>query len=248
MIAYNLGNLLSRLVLPVAIQSWSLTSLQQRLFKTGAPLVRNARYLTLQLAESYLTGSLFRQILALMFILQIAGWFIFSCILMSFIEHQVHRRLMHRRNFLSAHTASFKRVFEAHALVHHKHYAEIFSDEPVARGEDKEIRLTVRKAPIKAIPIAALIALVSWQGAAVFVAAMIFHHWAWNKLHLEMHKPEQRVFSTWPVYKFLARYHCLHHRHRDRNFNVVFPLADYVLGTSVRANEADLKYMEQWGL
>src|SRR2546428_6285543 len=75
-----------------------------------------------------------------MFILQIAGWFIFSCILMSFIEHQVHRRLMHRRNFLSAHTASFKRVFEAHALVHHKHYAEIFSDEPVARGEDKEIR------------------------------------------------------------------------------------------------------------
>src|SRR5438034_9862307 len=69
-IAYNLGNLLRRLVLPVAIQSWSLTSLQQRLFKTGAPLVRDARYFTLQLAESYLTGSLFRQILALMFILQ----------------------------------------------------------------------------------------------------------------------------------------------------------------------------------
>jgi len=92
-----------------------------------------------------------------MFILQIGGWFIFSCILMSFIEHQVHRRLMHRRNFLSAHTASFKRVFEAHALVHHQHYAEIFSDEAVARGEDKEIRLTVRKAPIKAIPIAALL-------------------------------------------------------------------------------------------
>jgi hypothetical protein len=62
-IAYNLGNLLRRLVLPVAIQSWSLTSLQQRLFKTGARLIRHARYFTLQLAESYLTGSLFRQIL-----------------------------------------------------------------------------------------------------------------------------------------------------------------------------------------
>src|SRR6202158_116001 len=37
-IAYNLGNLLRRLVLPVAIQSWSLTSLQQRLFKTGGGL------------------------------------------------------------------------------------------------------------------------------------------------------------------------------------------------------------------
>src|SRR4030095_5965270 len=98
----------------------------------------------------------------------------------------------------SVRTASFKRVFESHALVHHKHYAEIFSDRPVAPGEDKEIRLTVRKAPIKALPFAALIALVSWHGAAVFVAVMIFHHWAWNKLHLEMHKPARRVFRTWP--------------------------------------------------
>jgi hypothetical protein len=63
-IAYNLGNLLRRLVLPVAIQDWSLTSLQQRLLKTGGRLVRHARYFTLQLAESYLTGGLFRQILA----------------------------------------------------------------------------------------------------------------------------------------------------------------------------------------
>ena len=183
-----------------------------------------------------------------MLFVEIGGWFIVSCILMSFVEHQVHSKLMHRETFLSARVASFKRMFHAHARVHHTHYSRIFSDEAVARGEDKEIRLTVRKAPIKAIPVAALLALVSWQGAAIFVAVMTFHHWAWNKIHLEMHKPEQRVFSTWPVYRFLARHHCLHHRHLDRNFNVVFPLADYVLGTSVRANEGDLRYMEQWGL
>jgi len=62
-IAYNLGNLLRRLILPLTIQSWSLTSLQQRLFKTGGRLIRHARYFVLQLAESHLTGSLFRQIL-----------------------------------------------------------------------------------------------------------------------------------------------------------------------------------------
>src|SRR6185503_20781349 len=62
-VAYNLGNLLRRLVLPVAIQNWSLTSLQQRLFKTGGRLIRHARYFVLQLAESHLTGTLFRQIL-----------------------------------------------------------------------------------------------------------------------------------------------------------------------------------------
>jgi hypothetical protein len=63
-IGYNLGNLLRRLVLPACIQSWSLTSLQQRLFKTGGRLIRHARYFTLQLAESYLTRPLFRQIVA----------------------------------------------------------------------------------------------------------------------------------------------------------------------------------------
>ena len=62
-IAYNLGNLLRRLVLPLAIRSWSLTALQQRLFKTGGCLIRHARYFVLQLAESYLTRRLSRQIL-----------------------------------------------------------------------------------------------------------------------------------------------------------------------------------------
>jgi Transposase DDE domain group 1 len=62
-IAYNLGNLLRRLALPRAIQSWSLTSLQLRLFKTGGRLIRHARYFVLQLAESYLTQRLFGQIL-----------------------------------------------------------------------------------------------------------------------------------------------------------------------------------------
>lgn len=61
-IAYNLGNLLRRLVLPVAIQDWSLTSLKQRLLKTGGRLIHHARYFTLQLAQSYLTPMLFRQI------------------------------------------------------------------------------------------------------------------------------------------------------------------------------------------
>ncbi|MBI3456061.1 MAG: transposase [Candidatus Rokubacteria bacterium] len=62
-IAYNPGNLLRGLVLPLAIQSWSLASLRQRLFKTGGRLLRHARYFILQLAESHLTRRLFGQIL-----------------------------------------------------------------------------------------------------------------------------------------------------------------------------------------
>ncbi len=62
-IAYNLGNLLRRLALPLAVQSWSLTSLQQRVFKSGGRLIRHARHYILQLAESHLTRTLFGQIL-----------------------------------------------------------------------------------------------------------------------------------------------------------------------------------------
>ena len=59
LIAYNLGNLWRRLVLPKRIEKCSLASLQQRLVKTGGRLVKHARYYWLLLAESHLTRRLF---------------------------------------------------------------------------------------------------------------------------------------------------------------------------------------------
>jgi hypothetical protein len=67
-LAYNLENLWRPLVLPARIATRSLTSLQQRLVKTGGRLVKHARYWLL-LAESHLTrwlfGSMLRRIWAL---------------------------------------------------------------------------------------------------------------------------------------------------------------------------------------
>ncbi len=62
-IAYNLGNLWRRLGLPKRIDAWSLTSLQQRLMKTGGRLVKHARYYWLLLAEGRLMRTLFGAIL-----------------------------------------------------------------------------------------------------------------------------------------------------------------------------------------
>jgi hypothetical protein len=149
---------------------------------------------------------------------------------------------MHKKS-----TARFQRTFEAHAIDHHGHYSKIFSDEPVAPGEDREIRLTVRKAPIKALPVAVAISFVSWVGALIFIAVVTFHHWVWNKIHLEMHKPEHRRFSNWKIYKFLAAYHWLHHRYPNKNFNVVFPFADYVLGTCAVPDEVDRQALRRLG-
>ena len=60
-----------------------------------------------------------------------------------------------------------------------------------------------------------------------------------------MHKPKQRTFSTWVIYQFLAHYHWLQLRYLDKNFKVVFPLVDYLLGTHVRANPADLHFIHE---
>ena len=59
----NLGNLWRRLGLPRGIENWSLTSLQQRLVKTGGRLVKHARYYWLLLAEGHLTRRRFGSIL-----------------------------------------------------------------------------------------------------------------------------------------------------------------------------------------
>jgi hypothetical protein len=55
----NLGNLWRRLALPKRIGNWTLTSLQQRLVRTGGRLIKHARYYWLLLAESQLTRRLF---------------------------------------------------------------------------------------------------------------------------------------------------------------------------------------------
>jgi hypothetical protein len=56
-------NLWRRLVLPKRIDASSLTSLQQRLVKTGGRLVKHVRYYWLLLAEWHLHRRLFGQML-----------------------------------------------------------------------------------------------------------------------------------------------------------------------------------------
>ena len=71
--AYNLGNLWRRLGLPNRIKSWSLTSLQHRLMKTGGRLVKHARYYWLLLAEGYLNRRLFGDMLRRIWALPVPG-------------------------------------------------------------------------------------------------------------------------------------------------------------------------------
>ena len=62
-LAYNLGNFLRRLALPKAIAAWSLRSVQVKLIKTGARMVRHARRIVFQMAEVAVSRALFAALL-----------------------------------------------------------------------------------------------------------------------------------------------------------------------------------------
>jgi hypothetical protein len=62
-LAYNLANFLRRLVLPRPIRGWTLTTLQEKLIKIGAKVVRHSEYVLFQLAEVVVPRQLFARIL-----------------------------------------------------------------------------------------------------------------------------------------------------------------------------------------
>jgi len=64
-LAYNLGNFMRTLAMPKAAESWSLTSLREKLIKIGAKVVSHGRYVTFQMAEVAVPKQMFREILSL---------------------------------------------------------------------------------------------------------------------------------------------------------------------------------------
>ena len=178
----------------------------------------------------------------------VACWLLGLTALMSFVEHQVHRKLMHRKGFLTQRFAALETAFQRHAVLHHGQYSKVFHDQPVDYGTDRGIQLSMREGFIESLPFSLVIFCFSSVGAIIFPFIACAHHFIWNQIHLEMHNPEDRFFAHWPAYKFLARHHYLHHRYPNKNFNVVFPLADYVLRTNARASDADLEGMRAEGI
>lgn len=62
-LAYNLANFLLTLTLPEAVSHWSMTTLRDRLVKTGAGIVRHGRLVTFQMAEVMVSRGFFQRIL-----------------------------------------------------------------------------------------------------------------------------------------------------------------------------------------
>jgi Transposase DDE domain group 1 len=64
-LAYNIGNFMRTLALPKTVETWSLTSLREKLVKIGAKVTSHGRYITFQLAEVAVSRKMFADILSL---------------------------------------------------------------------------------------------------------------------------------------------------------------------------------------
>jgi hypothetical protein len=93
-----------------------------------------------------------------------------------------------------------------------------------------------------------LLACVSTTAAVMFPLVVCMHHVLWNLIHLEMHKPANRAFAKWAVFKHVARHHFLHHRYPNTNFNVALPIGDYLFGTVAKPTTADWQAMRAEGI
>jgi len=62
-LAYNMANFLRTLALPSEMESWSLTTLREKVVKIGAKVIGHARYTVFQMAEVAVPRDLFRRTL-----------------------------------------------------------------------------------------------------------------------------------------------------------------------------------------
>ncbi|MBL7194210.1 MAG: hypothetical protein ISS73_09685, partial [Pirellulales bacterium] len=96
-------------------------------------------------------------------LLSIVAWFVVMVVLMSLIEHQVHRRLMHRkpRNPLLKKLHARQRIFTSHAVEHHSQYRKVFHDDPLPPGDDRGIRLNLIEGLLECLPLSLILGLVA---------------------------------------------------------------------------------------
>jgi hypothetical protein len=158
---------------------------------------------------------------------------------------------MHKKrlpNFFYYYIPSLKKTYEQHNFLHHRKYYEQFNHEPDSYGRDLDIELDLAFGAVIAIMISIPIWFLSPTFAITFFCTVITHHLLWNAIHSEMHRPKHSWFSKTFIYKFLARHHWMHHTYPGKNYNVVFPLADYIMGAYIKPNDKDNAKMKEIGI
>jgi hypothetical protein len=158
------------------------------------------------------------------------GALVGNVIFASFFEWSIHRYVMHRP------VGSFRYAFQAHALVHHQVFKADHTYHLVDPKDQETIPMAWWNGPVLILMGASPTLLLSaitghWIMLAGAATTFVLYYIAYEYIHWCMHLPKaRRVEKPW-LFRRLNGHHLLHHRYMHKNFNVVFPLADFCLGT-----------------
>jgi hypothetical protein len=153
-------------------------------------------------------------------------------ILGTITEWHAHRDLLHRR------TWPLQVLYDRHTPEHHR----IFVTEDMAMRSSREFRLVLIPAYgllailVGVLPIAVVLAYVFHQRnvAALYLATAMGFAVSYEWLHLAYHLPASHPIARLGWVARLARHHATHHDPtlmQKWNFNVTFPVWDWIRGT-----------------
>jgi Fatty acid hydroxylase superfamily len=163
---------------------------------------------------------------------------------LSLMEYIIHRHLMHKNasaKFLQ--NSYLADTFRNHAIIHHGRCYAIFDEEKSSCAE-----IDIRVKPLTMLTVMALpclsIFFLDPIASLVLFAGGIINGTLWSEIHDEMHRPTGAWFCNIRAYRYLKRRHYLHHRHPNTNFNTLFPMWDWVFGTTSVETDDDRLEMD----
>jgi hypothetical protein len=175
--------------------------------------------------------------------------------ILTFVELLIHKYLMHVRKFPKSWYKKLPWLDIAqrdHHVLHHCTYYKEFDYEPDDEGRELNLRIGwAERFGIAGCSIPFLIPI-AYFISPILAASWLFvglcHTLTWNLVHRQMHIPrEDAIFKNWAIFRFLARHHFMHHVHPLRNYNVVLPGADFVVGTAIKPELKDVREMLRIG-
>jgi hypothetical protein len=157
----------------------------------------------------------------------------------TFFEWFLHKHIMHKR---VKWWKKLQYAFEAHVERHHSIYG---SDETYHADDEnhehvENIAMAWWAGPVIVLVTELPICLISlatgqWWFQLGCIASCSVYFFAYEYMHYCMHLPREpklRLIERSWIFRKLNGHHLLHHQHMSKhNFNVVLPLADWILGT-----------------
>jgi hypothetical protein len=157
----------------------------------------------------------------------------------NFIEYVGHKGPMHHKKKL------LSKVFERHTMQHH----QFFTQHEMECESSKDFKMILFPPVLLiffflgfAVPASLLLYwLWSLNAALLLMAGLIAYYLNYEWLHLSYHLPENHWIAKLPIIKTLRRLHLNHHNPalmQKYNFNISYPVFDWIFGTIYRGNKS----------